>query len=1548
MVGSGSPVFDVTEDLTGFVIDLESEMAQGLASATAYDARVRYQNAAGKWSAWSSVCSFTTDTAVLPNTPTVTATTLCDDTLNLLSGAFSHADTTRTHRATEWEVDTTGSGFASPDFQSLLDYRNLLTIPAIGLVAATSYEVRIRHMDDQGSFSAWSGTFTISTAATPANRPTTPTVTPGTPGVNSMPLTTGAWSDPVVLDTHGWTQWQVSRDSGFTIPVFTDTGPDATNLEAYTALGLAQGTAHWFRARHIASDGRCSLWSTGATASTDSRVPFPIFESPIAGERVAGAAYAIAFTTWGTPGSPTYDLDYTDDNGATWTALLTGSGTPAHTWDTTVFTDGGDFGLRARTHDGGDTSQWNYVQFPIDNGAAMEGRTNDDMISQGDLTQHTPLWDEDNNLYQLARLATPDARGPSSDGAILGTTVFSGAIQMGALQDTSLSELAATLDIYGRFMIGGGEGGYSWGIYIDTELASAGVGAAFEGTLTPLLARFGIGVALRTGIVDVTPRYFSPIDCFNLAKSEDSFLEIHWFDILGNAKITSIPTTAHVNAASFACGKYPWYGVRLRLELLSVNPNGTGDYRARAMLVGWPDVPDAPSRSHQFGWQIDTTITQLPLRCGGTGYLQTQTVGLFSAHTGWRALTNVTVAEVTAADCTGCPDQPSLTAAPNCNDVTLTSSAFSHLFAPPRTHKDSKWQVDVIGGNFTSPFYDSGWDATNKIVSPVIGSLTESTSYLARVAHRDDLDCFVWSDPIPFVTPSCTALPCPSRSTPIRFEVWTDLEAAGGTRVAFIPDVLTAVEKEELGAREMLTITIPFISPAWPQILERRVVRVVYDDDDFKEWPIQEVDRQRGKGDERTVLIECEAAWYRLRESTVKETQTDGTVLLAFGRFNLLPIDMVKAILGFTPAYFVPGNITSTQRTSLDFTNASPLGLLNALAQQLDQELYILKEPGPGNTSYQIHIVDEIGATCPEFEIRYRKNELQIQRELDVSDLATRVCLVGGSLDAAVLTIANAEWTIKSVDVIGPQIVELHDFPILKDDQLNTLWLEQRYTGIRFQVMDTDEAAQTVTLSTTAGLVAGDIVRFLADAGGTELTYLEDPVGVTTYGVVNPPQDTVDIAFGDNLMPNAYLSNWTYVAAAPEYPSAFGQPVDWQTVPATGGSVTVHQEDPNGVSPADPDQSTLSIHVLNGSTAAFVTAATGEGIESLWTQVFPLTPNRVFFSVQAALLLTSGEVRMEIDLDDGTGTITTIVKDPDGNDVTTDVLNRFVTDLGHFGLDLTGTQFVRVRFAAFGGPATFFLDSVMLTQTPGGLVEFVEGLQSNQLWFESNRVLALRGLPEIRYRIPVKDVNRQHPLIYPFDSLNLGGSGGVKDPPLGIDERLRIVAATRDLLHEGITQVDVSNRNEGLARFLARERFASRRGVSRTGNGGGNPPPGSGTGQLSNIQVIERVAGIHQVKWAHNNEIETATAGRFTLTIVERIYTGAGFTTLQATFTIATGRDPKLDSVTTLVGAGSIDAAHGLGATTKRYTYEIQLYDAAVLVNTYWGQIERDDYGVLP
>ena len=414
--------------------------------------------------------------------------------------------------------------------------------------------------------------------------------------------------------------------------------------------------------------------------------------------------------------------------------------------------------------------------------------------------------------------------------------------------------------------------------------------------------------------------------------------------------------------------------------------------------------------------------------------------------------------------------------------------------------------------------------------------------------------------------------------------------------------------------------------------------------------------------------------------------------------------------------------------------------------------------------------------------------------------------------------------------------------------------------------------------------------------------------------------------------------------SAPGYPSANGKPIDWTTYPQPTNTVVVQQEDPALA------VATQRIHLQNGSAAAYVVAASGEGIESLWTPVFPLLPNRVFFTAEASLFLASGEVLMEVITDDGAGTITTISVDANGVDVTTDVLNRFVTDLAHVGLDFTGVQFAKVRFTAFGGPATFFVDAAMLTQTPGGLGSFVEGLQSNQLWFETLRVLALRGTPDLRYKIGVKDLHRLDPTTFVYEALNLGATVHTVDLPLAIDDLLRIVKIVRDLLHEGVTSVDVSNRNDGLARFLARERFASRRGVTRTGSGGGLPPPASGTGQLSRVRVIERVAGIHQVLWDHDNLIELDVAGRFTLDIVERIYTGAGFTTLEQQATLATGRDPKLDSLAppAVVNAGSLDVAHTLGSTSKRYEYEVTLRDAGTLVNTYLAPIEGAIYGVLP
>lgn len=82
------------------------------------------------------------------------------------------------------------------------------------------------------------------------------------------------------------------------------------------------------------------------------------------------------------------------------------------------------------------------------------------------------------------------------------------------------------------------------------------------------------------------------------------------------------------------------------------------------------------------------------------------------------------------------PDTPTCAgAATGSTTASLTSSAFADDDAD--AHAASQWQVDENGGDFSAPVYDSGEELVD-LESHGVSGLTASTTYIARVRHKDD------------------------------------------------------------------------------------------------------------------------------------------------------------------------------------------------------------------------------------------------------------------------------------------------------------------------------------------------------------------------------------------------------------------------------------------------------------------------------------------------------------------------------------------------------------------------------------------------------------------------------------------------------------------------------------------------------------------------------------------------------------------------------------------------------------------------------------------
>jgi hypothetical protein len=98
------------------------------------------------------------------------------------------------------------------------------------------------------------------------------------------------------------------------------------------------------------------------------------------------------------------------------------------------------------------------------------------------------------------------------------------------------------------------------------------------------------------------------------------------------------------------------------------------------------------------------------------------------------------------------PDPPSLSVSAIGTDAaTLNGSAFSDL-DEGNTHAASRWQVDLSGGDYSSPVFDSG-ETTSDLLTRTVTGLAASTAYEGRVRYRDNVGGWSdWSAPQSFTT----------------------------------------------------------------------------------------------------------------------------------------------------------------------------------------------------------------------------------------------------------------------------------------------------------------------------------------------------------------------------------------------------------------------------------------------------------------------------------------------------------------------------------------------------------------------------------------------------------------------------------------------------------------------------------------------------------------------------------------------------------------------------------------------------------------------------
>jgi phage minor structural protein len=595
-----------------------------------------------------------------------------------------------------------------------------------------------------------------------------------------------------------------------------------------------------------------------------------------------------------------------------------------------------------------------------------------------------------------------------------------------------------------------------------------------------------------------------------------------------------------------------------------------------------------------------------------------------------------------------------------------------------------------------------------------------------------------------------------------RVEIYDDLKCVAGAEYkASIPpyEIIAATVNEDLTGKDELALTFDRACAAWDEIAERRVLRLIGEDDSVREYRITGPGQQRGQRGDKLATVRAVSPFLDLGNGIVSRTEADGTVTLVYTLLSQTRSDLVDLILAGVPSHFAKGTVdgSTTKVTAFSFDFDTPLSALQELAALEGLELAVRRN---GDTNYLVDLVEQVGSSATVAQFRYRKNIQGVKRETDAADLANRIYPAGGGDGVVRLTLGKARWEVTGI--VSSTVFEVGGTPIYVDDHLVGNYIEKADESL-IEITDTDYTNQRVTTTSAHGLNTGDYVWFRLNGSGTELAYVEDPDSQATYGIVRAVIDEADLPPVDNLASNPTLSDWMA-----------GDPDDWTDV----GTPTV------------TENTDAQYTQTGGASAKVVADAEGEGLVSDAITVSPVDPLK-FFSGFVSLYVESGQVEFYWQHS------TEGRFPPEGAEEA-----AFTSETGRFiELSIQGKEFpsgtVQLYVIARGGAATFYLDAAQFTNTAANYA-FFDGSGACELWRRGLTALDERSLPKVKYTIEGLDLTTIDPTTFPYDALTLGGDVYVKDDDLDLEVTTRVLFISRDVLGARTLRLELSNRSEDL------------------------------------------------------------------------------------------------------------------------------------------------------
>lgn len=247
----------------------------GLQATTNYFVRVKHIGSLGFESDWSDTSQFTTKSAAVSSTPSITSptngATNVNATTTITSSTYSSSDAADTHMSSDWEL-ATDSNFGTKVKTSTASTVDKTAWNVTGLTANTTYYVRVRHTGSESGPTEWSSANRFTTKPPEVigqvAKPSITSPANGTTGLNtSFTISSSAFSSSAIGDGHKASDWEVATDIGFSALV-KSSYDNTSGKTTWNVGGLSGSTTYYLRVRYKGNIGGNSPWSDAINVRT--------------------------------------------------------------------------------------------------------------------------------------------------------------------------------------------------------------------------------------------------------------------------------------------------------------------------------------------------------------------------------------------------------------------------------------------------------------------------------------------------------------------------------------------------------------------------------------------------------------------------------------------------------------------------------------------------------------------------------------------------------------------------------------------------------------------------------------------------------------------------------------------------------------------------------------------------------------------------------------------------------------------------------------------------------------------------------------------------------------------------------------------------------------------------------------------------------------------------------------------------------------------------------------------------------------------------------